>query len=395
MITAAKLRARTVKDLAAMAKKKKVAGWHEMRKDDLIRALVNQARAAADRAARRAQVHGSVNGKKVTGKRKVAAKKAVAKSTTARSRRTDKPAAKKVKKIRTPYMERRLKLAKAKLAEAKNLSFRSVAENNGHTKDRLVVLVRDPFWLHVHWELTRASVQRVRAAMGQYWHGAKPVLRLYKATRNGTTSTARQAIRDIEIHGGVVNWYVDVQDPPRSFQLDIGYLAVDERFFSLATSNVVTTPRSGTGDSFDQNWSEVAKDSDRIYAMSGGFNDSESTDDLKEVLESRVNRMLGEPIVARFGSGASANGHHDFDFKVDTELIVHGTARPGTHVTLRGEPIRLRADGTFAVRFTLPDRRHVLPVVAQSQDGVEQRTIVLAIDRNTKVLDPVIRDPGT
>ena len=36
MITAAKLRIRTVKDLAAMAKKKSVLGWHSMRKDELV-----------------------------------------------------------------------------------------------------------------------------------------------------------------------------------------------------------------------------------------------------------------------------------------------------------------------------------------------------------------------
>jgi len=54
--------------------------------------------------------------------------------------------------------------------------------------------------------------------------------------------------------------------------------------------------------------------------------------------------------------------------------------------------VPLRSDGTFAVRFNLPDRRHVLPVVASSSDGVEQRTIVLAVDRNTKVMEPVIRD---
>ncbi|NQU19795.1 MAG: DUF4912 domain-containing protein, partial [Candidatus Nealsonbacteria bacterium] len=42
----------------------------------------------------------------------------------------------------------------------------------------------------------------------------------------------------------------------------------------------------------------------------------------------------------------------------------------------------------------LPNRRHVLPIVASSGDGVEQRTIVLAVDRNTKVMEPVIRDPG-
>lgn len=412
MITAAKLRIRTVKDLATMAKRKKVAGWHEMRKDELIRALVNQARAAAARAIRRAQANGHVNGsvngkKKTTSKQKTPVRKTASKSTTAESRRSTKLATKsptklatkstkKVvrKKVRTPLMERRLKQAKARLAESKNLSFHNVAENNGQTKDRLVVLVRDPYWLHVHWQLARASVQRVRAAMGQHWHGAKPVLRLFEVTRNGTTNTARRGIRDIEIHGGVVNWYIDVQDPPHSYQLEIGYMAADKKFSSLATSNVVTTPQSGTGESFDQNWAEVAKDSDRIFAMSGGYTDSESTDDLKEVFESRVHRTLGDPIVSRFGSGASANGHRDFNFKVDTELIVHGAVNPGTHVTLRGEPVRLRPDGTFAVRFTLPDRRHVLPVVAQSQDGVEQRTIVLAVDRNTKVMEPIIREPG-
>ena len=84
----------------------------------------------------------------------------------------------------------------------------------------------------------------------------------------------------------------------------------------------------------------------------------------------------------------------EFPFHVDTELIVHGVTHPDARVTLRGEPVRLRPDGTFAVRFSLPDRRHVLPVVAQSGDGAEQRTIVLAVDRNTKVMEPVIRDPG-
>ena len=40
MMTIAKLKTRTVKDLAAMARKKKVSGWHTMRKDELITAAV-------------------------------------------------------------------------------------------------------------------------------------------------------------------------------------------------------------------------------------------------------------------------------------------------------------------------------------------------------------------
>ena len=40
-----------------------------------------------------------------------------------------------------------------------------------------------------------------------------------------------------------------------------------------------------------------------------------------------------------------------------------------------------------------PDRRQVLPVVASSSDGVEQQTIVLAVERNTKTMEPIIREP--
>ena len=72
---------------------------------------------------------------------------------------------------------------------------------------------------------------------------------------------------------------------------------------------------------------------------------------------------------------------------------MHGVTQPDAHVTLRGEPVKIRSDGTFAIRFNLPDRRHVLPMVASSPDGAEQRTIVLAVDRNTKVMESVNRDP--
>ena len=140
----------------------------------------------------------------------------------------------------------------------------------------------------------------------------------------------------------------------------------------------------------------MAKDFDRIFALSGGYSEPEANGDLKEVLEERLRRPIGNPLANQFGrgaAGASAKGS-GFDFQVDTELIVHGVTQPDAHVTLRGEPVRIRSDGTFAVRFNLPDRRHVLPMVASSRDGAEQRTIVLAVDRNTKIMEPVIRDSG-
>ena len=107
------------------------------------------------------------------------------------------------KQGRSPAVERRIAKIRTKLAALKDLALKSSAEKNGRVKDRLVVMVRDPYWLHAYWELSRAGIERAQAAMGQHWHGARPVLRLCEVPRNATTSPNRKHIRDVVIHGGV------------------------------------------------------------------------------------------------------------------------------------------------------------------------------------------------
>lgn len=419
MINTASLKTRTVKELTEMARKRKVLGWHEMRKDELVQALRRQAK----KAAAKRNGHGPVqaagkNGHAKNGSGPVAGKNGHSKNgsvtvaakvessnghgkdeTSAALPSIDTQALLEKKRLiekgpkpRSPHAERRLQEIKARLAEAKNLAFHDV-EKERYARDRLVVMVRDPYWLHAYWELSRRSIQRAEVAMGPHWHAARPVLRLNEVSRNGTTSAARKTVRDIEIHGGVNNWYIDVQNPPKSYLVEIGYLAPGNRFYCLGRSNVVSTPMPGSADTFDRNWAEVAKECDRVYAMTTGSVEQEANGDLKDIFEEQLHRPMGDSLLAQFGPGAAA-AKQDFRFHVDTELIVHGKTRPDARVTLRGEPVRLRPDGSFAVRFSLPDHRHVLPVVANSGDGAEQRTIVLAIDRNTKVLEPVLRDPG-
>jgi hypothetical protein len=81
-----------------------------------------------------------------------------------------------------------------------------------------------------------------------------------------------------------------------------------------------------------------------------------------------------------------------FFFALDAEMIVRGRTLPGARVTIQGEPIKLNADGTFAMRYSFPDGRQILPAVAESLDGVEERKIVLAVERNTKEMEPLIHD---
>jgi hypothetical protein len=106
-----------------------------------------------------------------------------------------------------------------------------------------------------------------------------------------------------------------------------------------------------------------------------------------------LRRPLGSSAITSFGSAGFILGKsRDFKFQVDAELIVYGSTDPNARVTLQGEPVKLRPDGTFTMRFSLPDSRQIIPAVAVSPDGVEERTIILAVERNTKQLEPLVRD---
>ena len=385
MYTAAALKTQTVRDLGKLASKLGVEGWRSMRKDDLVRALV---RAARRRAAKRSSSTRTSKSASKSSSRKPAAKKA---------------------KPKSPRVVRRIQRANQERERQKNLADGGNGAQNGNgrkpaqqaevasmegRKDRIVLLVRDAYWLQSMWELSRASVDRAKAAMAEHWHTAKPVIRLIELDSGGTTSSAERVAREIHIHGGVRTWYIDVQNSPQSFRVDIGYLAENGKFFTLARSNTVTTPRPGNGDDLDQSWSEIAEDCEKIYALSGGYSDENGTHELQELFEERLGRPMGSPVGTRFGVGADKmlTQQRSFEFEVDAEMIIYGVTKPNAHITLAGTPVKLRPDGSFSARLSLPDRRQVLPVVASSPDGVEQRTVVLAVERNTKVMEPRIRE---
>ncbi len=363
-MTRDELRGCTKKTLMDLARQQGIPGCHQMRKGELIEALA--ARKPASRLRK-------------------ATRPAPVQTAAARNTST------------APTAEEEVERSKFDVGvPTKDLSARMPRDlPTGYGKDRIVVMVRDPYWLHCYWELTRQAIQRAEAALGQEWHAAKPILRLLDVSSRDTTSTAETIVRDIDIHGGCNNWYLDVSNPPRSFRVDIGYLARSGRFFVLARSNVVSTPRAGVSDVLDENWADIdTKKADRIYAMSGGFEPTASSLELKQLFEERLRRPMGSPAVTSMGSGALWPGARarEFWFQLDAELIVYGATDPQARVTLQGEPVKLRPDGTFTMRFRLPDGRQIIPAVATSPDGIEERTIVLAVERNTKHLEPMIRD---
>jgi uncharacterized protein len=434
LITTASLKTQSWKDLAEMAKNKGLSGWHSMRKDELVKALV---RAAQKRAKLRAAaanhksakpsksmrpttlhkshasqgkihaVHGNgaksigvkVNGTakhgqpakhRENGKTNGTSPHAVAKPMPVPPRRTAKQQ-RIADRIHNVNVQReRLKDLSGAFSLNKTGSKRKAPE-----KDRLVLMVRDSYWLQAIWTVTRHSVKRAEAALAEHWHTAGPVLRLLEVDGGHTTSTAERVVREIEVHGGVTNWYIDVNNPPHSYRVELGYKAGTGRFFSLCRSNIVHTPAPDSGDVIDENWTDVAANYERVYALSGGYaDDNNQSGELQELFEERLRRPMGNASSSQFGSGAERvlNRHRDLEFRVDAEMILYGRTKPDAKVTLGGEPIKLRPDGSFTVRQPMPDKRQVLPVVASTPDGVEQRTIVIAVERNTKVLEPMVRE---
>ncbi len=259
-------------------------------------------------------------------------------------------------------------------------------------KDRVILAVRDPYWLHVWWELAPQSVQRAEAALKQDWYGAKPIIRLSDVTSQDTTSTSETPIRDILIEGEGRNWYINVSQPPRQYRADIGYLSRRGDFFPIARSNVVTPPKAGSSEAFDTGWDTDPKKLERTLAMSTGF-ESAGNPELKAFYEKKFGLRIGPPKETSFGTGATPPGNlKPFFFNIDAKLLVQVETDPTAHVTLGNDPIKLNPDGTYVTSFNLPDSRQIIPAVATSADGVEERTIVLAVERNTKYLDPMIHD---
>jgi hypothetical protein len=72
-----------------------------------------------------------------------------------------------------------------------------------------------------------------------------------------------------------------------------------------------------------------------------------------------------------------------FWFKVNAELVVYGATEPDARVTIGGRRIRLRSDGTFSYRFSLPDGEYQLPIAAAAAHG-DVRRAELDFSRRTR-----------
>ncbi|MFA6357575.1 MAG: DUF4912 domain-containing protein [Candidatus Omnitrophota bacterium] len=249
-----------------------------------------------------------------------------------------------------------------------------------YDQDKIVLLVRDPHWLHTYWELRTQTFETVKNKLGNDFNHSKKVLRVYDVSNIMFNGSNANSFFDIVVNDFANSWYIETAGSGRSWCVDLGLMLSDGRFITIIRSNVVTTPLDGPSWVTDEEWMIPDEMFARLYGMGFGLG---KTSPVGGAWQERIKQGL-------FSSGLSSSPvkkevkERSFWLKVDCELIVYGATEPDAKVTVQGAPIKLRPDGTFTLRYYLPDGKQIIPVKAVSADNVEERTITPIVVRETK-----------
>ena len=329
-MTRKELQTRTRKELVILAKRYGVQGWHPMKKAELVSAIT--------KAVRKAERQGR-------GKNNLSPFPAPTNGRRSPDRRA-------------PNVARLRKTAP--VAREKDLATRAKKT----VDDTLVAEVFELNWLRASWHLSPKAIDRAAVALGAEWHQARPIIRVQHLEDDVDGSGVETVESDVSITGDSDVWFVRVQHPEGNYRLQIGYITPKGRFFALARSKPMNPMNSVTGDSAS------------IHA--------------EERRSSVFRRPEDSGILQRGPANGDGSQAQQFDLNLETELVVRGKTHPASSVTLLGESISVATDGVFQVTCPLNDGREVLPAVAVSPDGAEQRTVILGIEQNTKSLEPLV-----
>jgi len=254
---------------------------------------------------------------------------------------------------------------------------------------RLVLMTRDSDWAFAYWEITPDTVHQVSQRIGAHnWTQSRHILRVYDVTNVEFNGTNAHKSFDIEVSPYANNWYIRMPISDRCYIADIGILTPYGEFIMLARSNMIGMPREGVSDVLDEEWATI--NYEELFRLSGGFKAGSlggGSAFMMEEISKRVRSELqmGSMAVSSFGGQpGSPEKEKKFWLVVNTELIVYGATEPDAKVTVQDVPVRLNPDGTFSLRFALPDGQQVIPVRAMSSDGTMEQKITPIVKRTTE-----------
>lgn len=254
----------------------------------------------------------------------------------------------------------------------------------------LIVMARDPYWAFSYWDFASDTTEYIKNLYHEH-HGLCPVLRIYDVS--GISFNGKNAHRcwDLDVALEAKSWYINFASPGASFVVDLGMKDNNGKFFLLARSNTIVLPLDYPSDVVDEQWMISDIDFEELYAISGGATGiglSSAEHREKKKRSFHLEQALSSGALS---SGALAShdvvkkgGAKDFFLEAATELILYGRTKPDAKLTVDNKLVKLRQDGTFTLRYFLPDGSLRLPVKAVSVDGDDTREIKIKVTKETK-----------
>ena len=319
---------------------------------------------------------------------------------------------------------------------------------------KLFLTARDPHWLYAHWDLTREQQLKLNAQSAD----GHLVLRIYAHKIEGHPTY------EIHVHPESRHWFAHVERAGNSYVAELGYYSALGKWMRISTSSGTMTPPDAflprptpNSPRFRLNfrspncWRSSRPPSAKIFRWRRRLKNCAATViptcrasrprrrcrcppswtpqqeqalakiinidavrrvwmgslEITELIRRRLAHEISSLGASQFGvsSLSSPFGGMEkakgFWFNVNAELIIYGATEPDAKVTLGGHEIKLRPDGSFSYRFSLPDGKYDLPAVAVSADGDDARAASLKFSRETEYLgdvgahpqDPALKPP--
>jgi hypothetical protein len=222
--------------------------------------------------------------------------------------------------------------------------------------DRIVILARDPWWMHSYWDISERKINEVISSIPVYERqDLKWILRVYDITGiKSFQGNNANSFFDIGIHFEANNWYINVNQPERDWCVEIGLITPFGKFFPVARSNVIRTPSFGISSIIDEEW---AIPDEEYYKVLGVYDLGKSSLERKRKFEELIKRQISSPLASWGVSSLFSERPKAVDkffLEVWTELILYGRTEPDAEVTVEGKKVALRPDGTFSLRYALP-----------------------------------------
>ena len=200
----------------------------------------------------------------------------------------------------------------------------------------------------------------------------------------------------MEVPAGAASWYVNLPEANESWCAELGTITGENAFTPICRSNLFVTPRNSISDHVDSEWMTVEESFEKITRLSAASLESHLSGDYSTGSESILRHLQRQvsttvhdhrPAMSSgiFSSESVIPGQSkNFWLQVNTELILYGATESDAVVTVQGRPVKLNPDGTFSIRYALPDGEQVLKVHATNAAGDLEESVTPVVTRVTR-----------